>query len=81
MSTYIIYVLALSQILEVINYAQNKRQQNRPKHTTNSVIKTDFASQIAEKQEEKGVATLEAEKAKAMLKLLKNQRRLKRKPF
>ena len=51
MSTYIIYVLALSQILEVINYAQNKRQQNRPKHTTNSVIKTDFASQIVEKQE------------------------------
>lgn len=81
MSTYIIYVLALSQILEVINYAQNKRQQNRPKHTTNSVIKTDFASQIAEKQIEKGVATLEAEKAKAMLKLLKNQRRLKRNPF
>lgn len=81
MSTYIIYVLALSQILEVINYAQNKRQQNRPKHTTNSVIKTDFASQIAEKQIEKEVATLEAEKAKAMLKLLKNQRRLKRNPF
>ena len=30
---------------------RTKGSKNRPKHTTNSVPKTDFASQIAEKQE------------------------------
>ena len=30
---------------------RTKGSKNRPKHTTNSVPETDFASQIAEKQE------------------------------
>ena len=31
--------------------SRTKGSKNRPKYTTNSVLKTDFASQIAEKQE------------------------------
>ena len=30
---------------------RTKGSKNRPKHTTNSVLKTDFATQITEKQE------------------------------
>ena len=46
---------------------RTKGSKNRPKHTTNSVPETDFASQIAEKQET--IASLNTEIASITTKI------------